>query len=259
MTTPTDPGCATGCGGGTFTTGHIPVGDGPNFSATKTADKSSYIVGQAITYTIVETNSGAGAGSATVTDTVPGLVTVNSVSCVTSVATDTCVPGPQTNNVAGSVTLSPGATATFTITGVTNATGDAENSVVTTPTDPGCATQCGGGHSPPRISRWPAIRISSRPRPPTRAPTSWERPSPTRLSVTNNGMGSGSAIVTDTVPALDSVSKVACVTSVATDTCVPGPQTNNVAGSVTLSPGATATFTISGVTNAAGDAQTPKS
>ena len=173
----------------------------PNFSATKTADKSSYIVGQAITYTIVETNSGAGAGSATVTDTVPGLVTVNSVSCVTSVATDTCVPGPQTNNVAGSVTLSPGATATFTITGVTNATGDAKNSVVTTPTDPGCATGCGGGtfttgHIP--VGDGPNFSATK-----TADKSSYIVGQAITYTIveTNSGAGAGSATVTDTVPA----------------------------------------------------------
>ena len=105
--------------------------------STKTADQTSYVVGQAITYTIVVTNSGAGAGSASVTDTVPALDSVSKVACVTSVATDTCVPGPQTNNVAGSVTLSPGASATFTISGVTNAAGDAQNAEVVTATTTG--------------------------------------------------------------------------------------------------------------------------
>ncbi len=117
----------------------------PNFSSTKTADQTSYVVGQAITYTIVVTNSGSGAGSASVTDTVPALVSVSKVTCVTSVATDTCAAGPQTNKVAGSVTLSPGASATFTIAGVTNAAGDAQNAEVVTATTMGCTTQCGGG------------------------------------------------------------------------------------------------------------------
>ncbi len=224
VTTPSDPGCATGCGGGTTTTAHIPVGDGPNFSATKVADKATYIVGEPITYTIIETNSGAGAGSATVTDTVPGIVTVNSVGCVTSVATDSCVAGPQTNNVAGSVTLSAGATATFTITGVTNATGDAQNSVVTTPSDPGCATGCGGGttttaHIPvgdgPNFS---ATKVADK------ATYIVGEPITYTIIETNSGAGAGSATVTDTVPGIVTVNSVGCVTSVATDSCVAGPR-----------------------------------
>ena len=98
---PSTPGCTTQCGGGTASTPSLPVGSGPFFTQTKTADASSYIVGQAITYTVGISNTGTSTGSATVTDTVPSNVTVSAVTCAAATGSDTCTAGPQTNAVSG--------------------------------------------------------------------------------------------------------------------------------------------------------------
>src|SRR5205814_2190456 len=131
--TPTTAGCTTQCGGGSTSTPSTQAAGNPLFMQTKSADQSSYIVGQAIVYTVTVTNTGTGPGTARVADTVPASVGSVSVTC-SATGTGTCnTTGSSGNTVGGSVSLPVGETATYTVSGTVIAAGSVTNSVAVTP------------------------------------------------------------------------------------------------------------------------------
>ena len=230
-------------------------GPAPFFVQAKTSDLSTYIVGQSITYTITVTNTGGASGSATVTDPVPAIVSVSAVTCTPSVGSS-CLPGPQTNSVAGSVALLANGIATFLVTGTVNAPGTLTNTAAVTTTTVGCSTQCGGGPaSTPALTATTSGGGST--------PFLTEAKSANRssfvvgqaitytISVGNTGTAAGAATVTDPVPSIVTVSSVTCTTS-AGGACTPGPQTNAMAGTVSLPASGTASFLVAGTVTAAG-------
>lgn len=121
----------------------------PHFTQTKTADATSYVIGQPITYTIVVTNDGSTDGTATLSDVVPATVAVADVSCV-GAAGGSCTASHSGNTVSGTISAPAGGGATFTITGSVVAGPSVANTAVVTPVTPGCevADSCGGGDGP---------------------------------------------------------------------------------------------------------------
>ena len=126
------------------------LGTHPYFTQTKSADAASYVIGQAITYTVTVNNIGSGPGTADVTDAVPATVTLTDVSCQATPAGATCDVDNTGNAVSGHVNLPAGGQAVFTITGRVAAGPSVANTVVVTPTEPGCEQDdsCGGGPGP---------------------------------------------------------------------------------------------------------------
>jgi len=125
---------------------------GPHFTQSKTADADSYVPGQAITYTITVGNDGSGSGTADIADAVPTNVTVADATCAaTPTATAACTVDRTGNAVTGTVDLPVGGQAVFTVTGTVESGPNAKNTVVVTPTTPGCdaaTADCGGGDGP---------------------------------------------------------------------------------------------------------------
>ncbi|UQX87469.1 DUF11 domain-containing protein [Jatrophihabitans telluris] len=252
--TPTLAGCTTQCGGGTAGTGPLSAGDQPLFTQTKVADSASYIVGQAITYTITVNNTGAGPGTATVLDTVPAAVDVSSVTCSAPDAGNGCVAGPQSNSVSGSVDLAAGTTATFTVTGFVSSAGDLANTASVTPTTGGCADQCGGGDAgtgPVPAGNHPSFTITK-----TADRTSYllGQPVSYRIVVTNSGTGTGTGTITDTAPSAVSIAAVSCAAPSGSSCNTTGSSGNTLSGQVNLAVGKSATFTLTGTASSAGDA-----
>ncbi len=102
-----------------------------DMSVTKTDGSLSEIPGTPVTYTIVATNNGPSAVTgATVTDTLPATLTGATWSCVAS-SGGTCVATSGTGNIATTVSLPNGGTATFTLTAniASTATGSLANTV----------------------------------------------------------------------------------------------------------------------------------
>lgn len=120
------------------------VVDRPLFTQSKSADETSYAVGQAVVYSITVTNTGTAPGTATVTDAVPASVLLDDVTCLPT-GTATCTATSTANDITGSIVAGPGESVIFTITGQAIAVGSATNTAQVTPTDPFCATGCGGG------------------------------------------------------------------------------------------------------------------
>jgi uncharacterized repeat protein (TIGR01451 family) len=254
--TPTTPGCQPApnaqCGGGPATTGPVAATANPVFTQTKTADATSYIVGQPITYTITVTNTGAGPGTATIADAVPGTVSVATVSCTGTAGGSCTTTGSVGNTVAGTVDLPAGASAIYTITGTVTSAGDATNIATITPTTPGCSTQCGGGDA------------STRPLPVGQDPVFTQKkvtdqssyivgqPITYTITVTNIGLAAGTATISDVVPSTVASLAVTC-SATGTGTCnTTGSSGNTIAGAVSLGPSEVATYTVTGAVSSAG-------
>src|SRR5262249_28474852 len=120
---PTTPGCAGQCGGGDISTPTIDATANPVFTQTKTADQTSYILGQAVVYTIRIANTGAAAGTARLVDALPHAVTLVDVSCSVTGAGTCDTAGTNDGVAAGTVNLAPGASAVFIVSGLASATG----------------------------------------------------------------------------------------------------------------------------------------
>ncbi len=106
-----------------------------DLSITKTNGTSTVVAGTATTYTIVVTNNGPSAVSgAAVTDTIPAALTNATWMCAAS-AGGSCGAPNGSGNINTTVSLMPGATATFTLTGTiaTDATGSVVNTAAVSP------------------------------------------------------------------------------------------------------------------------------
>ncbi len=88
-----------------------------DFDIAKTASAPTVTSGGAISYTIAVTNHGPSAGTATVTDTLPGTITGTSWTCASAAGAVCPVGAIPAGNLNQNVTLPVGATATFVLTG----------------------------------------------------------------------------------------------------------------------------------------------
>lgn len=93
----------------------------PNIAISKTNSLGNLGRGQAINYSIVASNPGAGViTNALVTDTIPSSITGATWTCVAAGGAS-CQSGSGSGNISQTVTLPPGGTATYTVTGTVSA------------------------------------------------------------------------------------------------------------------------------------------
>jgi uncharacterized repeat protein (TIGR01451 family) len=252
----TTPGCTNQCGGGDAVTGAVLAAGAPQFSITKTADRSSYLVGGAIRYTVSVTNSGQGPGSASIADAVPSVVGTVTVSCAAGSGATCDTVGSSGNLVHGRVSIGAGGTVIYTIAGVLTGVGDAGNTVTLDPTGsegtPGCDTQCGGG-----TATTPPLPVAANPFF-TASKTADQshylvgQPITYTISVANTGAGSGVVRVEDAVPATVSLTSFSCGASGAGTCDTIGTVGANLVGHAAVPAGESAIFTIVGMVRAAG-------
>ncbi|MFT3756074.1 MAG: isopeptide-forming domain-containing fimbrial protein [Pseudoxanthomonas sp.] len=219
------------------TTEHHVV-DAPNLTVAKTGPAAA-VVGEAYDYVITVTNDGGAATTtvATITDTVPAGLTINSATgCTISGQTVTCPVAAGLSNVA------PNNTASFTI----NVTPQASTSGTTLTNianvngggDPGC-TAVGDCPSPPVTTEVGAPNLEIAKTGPANAVVGVAYDY--TITVTNSGTAAttAAATVTDAVPAgLTINSATGCTISGQTVTCPVAAGLSNVA------PNNTASFTI---------------
>jgi uncharacterized repeat protein (TIGR01451 family) len=252
--TPITAGCTSQCGGGPAGTGPLTANANPVFTQSAAADSASYIVGQPITYQLTVGNTGYGAGTATVHDAVPTIVTVGSMTCSATVGSTCNTTGSVGNILDGTVALAPGGSAVYTVTGTLNAPGNALDQVKVTPSDLGCVGQCGGG-----TASTPALAVTANPvftqsKSADRSHYLVGEPIIYTVAVHNAGAGAGSASVSDSVPANVSVTSVSCQTSASATCDTTASAGNSVQAQVVLPAGGTATLLITGTVTAAGSA-----
>jgi uncharacterized repeat protein (TIGR01451 family) len=231
-----------------------------DLGVTKVVTPSTYVQGAStnITYTVVVTNNGpSDVTNATVTDTAPANVTFNSWTCAaaggTGIVTNACGAAAGVGNIATNVTLRSGATATFTIDATVGpaASGTITNTV-TEALPPG-VTQ--GPTNAPDTASADVTPTSTADLGITKSvvPLVYVTGSATNVTytvvVTNNGPSDvTAATVTDAAPANVTFNSWTCAatggTGVVTNACGAAAGVGNIATTVTLRNGATATFTI---------------
>lgn len=238
-----------------------PTNDAPDFSAVKTADKASVIVGESITYTVVVTNNG-GPGQATLEDQVPATIRVDSVTCQASTS-GSCTAAHEGNEVTGDLSAPAAGTVTYTIKGTAVEAGSAKNLATVATTGPGCTVgPMGGGKAvsvtcPTTDAETPEIPIAEAPVfaiTKTAEKTTYTTGETGRWTVTvsNTGKGAGSAWVTDAVPAGAVVTGITC-TPVAPGTCdTSATKGQAVAATVVLPAGGSAVLVITATMRDAG-------
>lgn len=129
-------------------------------SITKTADATSFMPGEAITYTVTVHNDGpSDAFGATVTDDLPAAITGATWTCAVTAAGTASLPpaGPTTCTTSGAgdltdtVRINVGGTLTYSVTGVVDAsnTSDIENTATVVPAEhTAIPVMPGGGRNP---------------------------------------------------------------------------------------------------------------
>lgn len=250
--TPSDVGCVGQCGGGTASTATLPVTANPVFTQSKSADRTHYLVGEPIIYTVTVHNTGGGPGSAAVTDSVPSNVSVTSVGCQASASATCDTSASAGNSVQAQVAVPAGGTVTLLITGTVTASGSATNAATVTPTTAGCVGQCGGGAA--STNPLPALDnpVFTQTKTADRTGYIIGQPITYTITVTNTGAGSGSASLSDPVPPTVHLTAFTCSAS-AQSSCDSTTFSGNLASAaLTLVPGGTATYTVSGTVLAVG-------
>ena len=216
-----------------------------DLSITKTDGSLTEVPGTSVTYTVVASNAGPSAVSAaTVTDTMP--VSLSGVTWTCAGAAGGTCPASGSGSISASVNLPVGASVTFTIsaTVVASATGTLVNTA--TIAAPGGVTDPTPGNNSATDSDTlnPTADLSI-----TKTDGSLTEVPGTSVTYTVVASNAGpsavsAATVTDTMPASLSGVTWTCVPA-GGGSCAAGSGSGNIATTVDLPVGATATFTIS--------------
>ena len=212
-----------------------------DLQVTKTSTPDPYVPGAGLTYTITVTNAGpSNVAGASVTDTVPAPLGAFTWTCTSP--SGAC--GSGTGNIATTVTLANGQSATITLSGTvpSGTTGTLANTaIVTAPsgvTDPVPGNNSSTNTNPSNPTADLQVTKTSTPDPyvPGAGLTY-------TITVTNAGPSNvAGASVTDTVPAPLGAFTWTCTSP--SGAC--GSGTGNIATTVTLAVGQSATITVSG-------------
>ncbi len=228
----------------------------PNFSVHKTdvpGDTNPVVPGSTVPYTVVISNTGNGAGSGVVTDTLPSNLTLASSPAPACPATSpqSCSIGVNGQVLTFNVTISAHSSLTATFSAVVSAsdTADVVNTASIT-TGP-----CNGENtcSSTVTNPVPNFSVHKTDVPGDGATVLPGSTIPYTVVISNVGNGAGSAVITDTLPSNLTISgSPNCVTTgtVGDDCTVANPSGSTWTFSVTLAAGDTATATFSAVVSA---------
>jgi uncharacterized repeat protein (TIGR01451 family) len=214
-----------------------------DLAITKTDGVTSVDAGGSTTYTLAVSNSGpSDAIGATVADTFPAAIASTSWTCVAS-ALSSCTAGPAAGNINDVVTVRAGGTLTYTV--IANVSGAASGSLINTATvtAPGGTTDTNAGNNSATdtdtINPVADLSITKTDGVTTGVPG---------MSVTYTIVASNAgpatatgASVSDTFPATLTCNWT-CV-GAGGGTCTAGPVAGNIADSVNLPAGGSATYT----------------
>ncbi|GAB7184513.1 hypothetical protein ATKI12_4344 [Kitasatospora sp. Ki12] len=146
-----DPNCGPTCSSTVDTPGRVTTG----LSVTKTPDKSPYIPGQPLTYTIVVKNEGpSDAVGTSVRDTLPASIQNFTWSCTATGGSSCGGTASGTGNINTTVDVLAGGQVTYRLTGTVpaDANGSLDNRATVTPpggaTDPKCSPDCTSAANP---------------------------------------------------------------------------------------------------------------
>jgi fimbrial isopeptide formation D2 family protein len=234
----------------------------PDFKVTKTdvpGDGKPVAPGSTIPYTVTVQNIGDGAGTVTVTDTLPSNLTiVNSPVCSVSGCVVTNTTGSTwtftmnlgasgSSNDSGTVTFSAVVSAADTADVVNTATittGNCDNGQVQSDAR-AAVNNCSSTVTNPV----PDFTVTKTDGPGANTPVAPGSTIPYTVAIKNVGDGAGSATITDTLPSqltLASSPAPACAAT-APDTCTVGGSGSTLTFTVSLAAGSTATATFSAV------------
>ncbi|HEU4662562.1 MAG TPA: hypothetical protein VFS55_00885 [Dokdonella sp.] len=220
-----------------------------NLAITKTDGSASATPGAPITYTIVASNAGpSAANGAIVADAIPAAITGATWTCI-GAGGGTC-PANGSGNINAAVNLPVGATATFTVTGTVSAaaTGSLSNTATATPpagtTDP--APGDNSATDTDTLAAQADLAITK-----TDGSASATPGSPITYTIVASNAGPSNvtaATVADTVPA--SITGATWTAAYAGGASGPASGSGNIAATVDIPVGGTATFTLSGTVSA---------
>ncbi|KJS56981.1 hypothetical protein VM98_03485, partial [Streptomyces rubellomurinus subsp. indigoferus] len=255
----TDPNCGPTCSSTVDTPGRVTTG----LSVTKTPDKSPYVPGQPLTYTIVVKNDGpSDAVGASVRDTLPAAIQNFTWTC-TAVGGSSCGGAASgTGNINTTVDIPAGGQVSYRLTGTVppDAVGSLDNRATVTPpsgaTDPGCSPDCTSRANPVPPDHQANLVVSKTL---LTSPVVPGQPIKWQVEVTNNGPSTArNVVVTDRIPAgvtgasmVNDQDASACSISGGVATCpavtIPVNGTASWTLSGTLDPNATTTPTNTAV------------
>ena len=251
-----DPG--PGANSATDTDTEVRVAD---LSISKTDGVTSYVAGGTVTYTIVVSNAGpSDAVGASVTDPITSLAQVASAhwTCVAAGGA-TCAAGPVTGNIADTANIPVGATATYTLVAAlkSGATGDLVNTASVAP-PAGTSDPAPGGNTATDTDT-AAARVSDLSITKTDGLTAYPPGGSVTYTIVVGNAGPSDAVgatVADAVAGLTQVASASWTCAAAGGaTCTAGPVSGNIADTINVPVGGTATYTLTATlrSNASGN------
>ena len=232
------------------TSNQNPANPTADLSITKASNPNPYVPGLPLTYTLMVTNNGPSAVTGAAVDDPLPVALANFTWTCTVTAPNTCGAASGTGDIHTTVSLGPGASATFSVSGTvpSGTTGQfANTATVTAPpgtTDPNTGNNAASNTSPTNVTADLAITKTSSPNPyvPGQALTY-------TLEVTNNGPSNVvGATVADPVPgALQGAGFNWTCSTTAPNACGATSGSGDIATTVDLVSGGHATFTLSGI------------
>jgi uncharacterized repeat protein (TIGR01451 family) len=220
-----------------------------DLAVTKSSSPNPYTAGVAVTYTIVVTNNGpSDVSGGVVADTLPLSLTAPTWTCVVAPADGVCAATSGSGNIATTVDLKSGTSATFIVSATVagGTVGVISNTVTVTP--PGGVTDPIPGNNSATDTN-PTVPVADLAVTKTSAPDPYVAGSPLTytVTVTNNGPADvAGAAFADTVPAqVTAVSWTCAVTGTGSCGSASGSG-NGISTTVDLANGAVAAFAISG-------------
>lgn len=219
-----------------------------DLSITKTNNQNAVVPGAPVTYTIVATNNGPNdVFGVTITDTIPPVFSNVTWTCTASPAS-ACLTPAGSGNINAQVNLINGGTATFQVTGTPDpsATGRVANTAVVTIPEGAVDPTPGNNSATDDDPFTPRADLSITK---TNGGTSVVAGTQTSYTivVANNGPSAVvGATVADVVPAILTSPVWTCAASPG-GACGAAGGNGNINTTVNLLPGATATFTLTGV------------
>src|SRR6266545_2262929 len=222
-----------------------------DLSITKTSSPNPYVPGQPLTYTIVVTNNGpSDVTGAAVSDPLPAALSGAGFTWTcTATAPSSCGVSSGSGNIATTVNLVSGGTATFSLSGTvpSGTTGQFVNSATVTPpsgtNDPTLGNNSATDTNPANPTADLSITKTSSPNPYVPG-----QPLTYTITVTNNGPSDVTgATVSDPLPAaLSGAGFTWTCSATAPNACGAASGTGSIATTVNLVSGGTATFSLSG-------------